>query len=271
MNTKLQTELLEYFKLAKLPFIERNKVSYGYDEFKDNFNILSTVFYSRQIACITGAPGTGKSSLSYYAVNELDPSEYRIVGIELSSPNKKAFYKTLALKLGLKPAFNSDDTKYQIIRFFNEENAQGKFNCVIIDEAQSLSMPMFDEIRSFYDEGANFSIILSGLPLLLNHLNLSINLPLKQRITFFLYCNGLTLSECKSYITHELDMAQCKHPIIDEKAFPLLHSLTSGAPRKINQFCYGSLLEAYKLKNSIITEEVLKIVDEKFAYGKSKL
>lgn len=271
MNTKMQTEILNFYNISMLPFLERCKISYGYDEFESNMYMLSSVFYSRQIAAITGASGTGKSSLIFYSENELDPSEFRVVGTELSNPNKKSLYTTIALKLGLKPAFNADDIKNQIIAFFNSENAQGKFNCVIIDEAHTLSIPMFDEIRSFYDEGGNFSLILSGLPSLLNQLNLSVNVPLKQRISLFLDCSGLSLIQTKEYINHQLDLAKSKTPIFDEKCFPLIHSMTSGAPRKINQFCYSALLQGYKLKSSVITEDILKLVEEKLSYGKQKL
>jgi type II secretory pathway predicted ATPase ExeA len=271
MNTKIQTEILNFYNISKLPFIERSKLNYRYEELESNMSMLSSVFYSRQIAAITGAPGTGKSSLIFYSENELDPSEFRVVSTELSNPNKKSLYKTIALKLGLKPSFNADDIKNQIVAFFNEENAQGKFNCVIIDEAHTLSIPMFDEIRSFYDEGGNFSLILSGLPSLLNQLNLSVNLPLKQRISLFLDCSGLSLVQAKEYINHQLDLAKCKNPIFDEKCFPLIHSMTSGAPRKINQFCYFAMLQSYKLNSSVITEDVLKLVDEKLSYGKQKL
>ena len=271
MNTKVQSEILEFFKCSRIPFIERTKLSFSHSEFDSNMDMISPVFYSRQIASVTGPAGAGKSSLVFYSINELDPSEFRVVSTELSNPNKKALYKTIALKLGIKPSFYPEDIKNQIITFFNQENSQGKFNCVIIDEAHTLSIPMFDEIRSFYDEGGNFSLILAGLPILLNHLNLSVNLPLKQRISVFIDCGGLTLSQTKEYINYQLDIVKCKNPIIDEKCFPTIHSLASGSPRKINQFCYAAMFEAYKDKSSIITDEILKKVEVKLAYGQQRL
>jgi type II secretory pathway predicted ATPase ExeA len=271
MNTKIQTAILENFKLSKIPFLERTKDNFQYEEFNNNLTLISTVFYSRQIATVTGPSGSGKSSLLFYATNELEPSEFRVIGCELSAPNKKSLYKTLAMKMGIRPAFNADDIKNQIFNFFNEENCMGKFNCVIIDEAHTLSIPMFDEIRSFYDEGGNFSLVLIGLPSLNNLLNLSVNVPLKQRVFLFTECSGLSLAETKEYINHQLDISKCRSPIIDEKCFPLIHSMTSGVPRKINQFCYTAMLEAFKLKTSIITDDIFKMVENKLSYGNQKL
>ncbi|KXS48011.1 MAG: proteinral secretion pathway protein A [Halanaerobium sp.] len=265
--TNINTAIAENFRLKKIPFLERNKVAFKSGVFEENIMFLSTVFNSRQIAVVTGPSGSGKSSLIFYAVNELDPAEYRVVHLELSKPGKKTLYKTLAVKMGLKPAFLADDIRLQIIDFFHEENAQGKFNCVVIDEAHSLSIELIDELRSFYDEGANFSLVLAGLPQLLNRsLNLSMTIPMKQRISLFLECSGLSLSETKDYISYQLDDAASQNDIIDEKCFPLLHSMTSGIPRKINQACYGALLECFKTKKSIITEDVFKKVNDKLSY-----
>ncbi|MFW5988027.1 MAG: ExeA family protein [bacterium] len=263
----LHTAICEHFKFSKMPFLNRSKMPFDYESFQENFLLLSTVFYSRQVAVISGPPGSGKSSLIYYALNDLDPAEFRVVSLELSNPSKGAFYKTLATKMGLEPAFRADDIKLQIINFFNEENAQGKFNCVIVDEAHSLAIAMIDELRSFYDEGKNFSLILSGLPALINRkLNLSLTIPMKQRVSLFLECSGFSLNELQNYLKHQLQQVKAKNPIIDEKCYPILHSETSGIARKVNQICYGALLEGFKQKKSIITEDILKKILDKISY-----
>ncbi|OPJ54549.1 ExeA family protein [Clostridium oryzae] len=262
----INSSLCQHFKLNCVPFLERSKTSFEYKQFNDNLELLSSAFMTRQIVCITGASGTGKSSLIFYAVNQLEPSQFRIAGIELSNPNKKALYKTLAIKVGLKPAYNADDIKLQLINFFDEENAQGKFNTVIIDEAHTLSISLFDELRSFYDEGLNFSLVFSGLPPLKNQLNLAVNQPLKQRIFVFLDCCALSLSETKEYILSQLNVVGAKVPVFDEQCFPFLHSVTSGVPRRINQLCYGGLLAALKRRETIVSEYILRNVHENLNY-----
>ena len=268
MAPNILNAICEHFKLSKIPFLERTKVPFESDNFKQNLPFLSTVFYSRQVAVASGPPGSGKSSLLFYALNQLDPAEFRVVSCELSNPSKGAFYKTIATKMGLKPAFHADDVKLQIIDFFNEENAQGKFNCVITDEAHGFSVDMIDELRSFYDEANNFSLIMAGLPALINRkLNLSITVPMKQRVTLFVECCGFSLNELQQYIKHQFEQAKAQSPIMDEKCFPLLHSETSGIARKINQASYAALLEAYQKKQTIITEDIFKNVFNKISYN----
>src|SRR6056297_436236 len=268
MMPKLHTAICEHFKLGKIPFLKRTKLPFIYDSFEENLLLLSSVFYARQATVVFGPSGSGKTSLIFYALNQLDPAEFRVVSCELSNPKKGAIYKTLAVKMGLNPAFRADDIKLQLIDFFHEENAQGKFNCVIIDEAHSLSIPMLDELRSFYDEGNNFSLILSGLPNFINRkLNLTLTLPLKQRVSLFLELSGLSLKETKDYINHQLQRAKAKNSIIDDKSFPKIHSLTAGIPRKINQLCYGALVKSYQNEKTIIDENIIQNVSDELAYN----
>lgn len=256
--------ICEYYSLGNIPFLQRTKTPYENYNLIRNMPLLSPVFFSRQIVTITGCYGAGKTALLFYAVNELDPSSFRICHIELSNPNKKVLYKTLAVKMGLAPSYIADDIKLQIINFFSEENEQGKFNCVIIDEGHTLSIPMIDELRSFYDEGANFSMILAGLPPLLSRtMNLSVNQPMKQRISLSIELEPMTPADTMEYIEHQLDIAKARNPIFDDKCYPTIHSITSGIPRRINQLCYRALIEGYINKKPLITEDFIKLLVDK--------
>jgi type II secretory pathway predicted ATPase ExeA len=90
---------------------------------------------------------------------------------------------------------------------------------------------------------------------------------MKQRVSLFLECSGFSLNELKDYVDHQLQQAKAKNSIIDEKCFPILHSETSGIARKVNQACYGALLECYKQKKSIINEDILQKVFDKVSYN----
>ena len=254
MNNHLKS-VCEYYSLKNIPFLQRSKTPFESVSLEKHMPMLSTVFYSRQFVTLTGGPGTGKTSLILYALNRLEPSEFRVCHVELSNPNKKALYKTLAVKMGLTPPYNPDDIKLQLINFFSEENEQGKFNCVMIDEAHTLSIPMIDELRSFYDEGANFSLVLSGLPPLLSRtLSLSVNEPMKQRINFSIELDAMTPLETMNYIKHQLALSKAQKPIFDDKCYPAIQNTTSGIPRRINQLCYRLLIHGYTAKKILVTE-----------------
>ena len=253
--------ICEYYSLKSIPFLQRSKTPYESTSLEKHLPMLSTAFYSRQFVTLTGGSGTGKTSLLLYALNQLEPSEFRVCHVELSNPNKKALYKTLAVKMGLTPPYNADDIKLQLIHFFSEENEQGKFNCVIIDEAHTLSIPMIDELRSFYDEGTNFSLVLAGLPPLLSRtLSLSVNEPMKQRINFSSELDAFTPVETMNYIKHQMNVSKGQNPIFDDKCYPVIHSITCGIPRRINQLCYRLLIHGFTSKKVLITEAEIAYV-----------
>ena len=263
MNNLLKS-VCEHFNLRDMPFLKRSMGAFESKNFSENKLLLSPVFFSRQIAVVSGIAGLGKSSLLFYIVNKLEPSSFRVCHIELSNPNKKALYKTLAVKMGLEPAFIGDDIKLQLINFFNEENGMGKFNCIVIEEAHTLSIPMIDELRSFYDEGSNFSMILSGLPYFLSRtMKLSLNQPMKQRINMVIELEAMSPSQTMEYINHQLDSVNAKVPIFDNKCYPLIHSISFGIPRRINQLCYRTLINGYINKKYIITAEDIQELADK--------
>lgn len=267
MPINILKSVCEHFSFGTMPFLQMTKTPFEYDDFQKHVAIVSSAFQSRQVVVITGIPGIGKTSLLSYSINELDPTSFRVCHIELSSPNKKAIYKTLAVKMGLRPAFNGDDIKIQLQNFFTEENEQGKFNCLVIDESHTLSIPLIDELRSFYEECHNFSLILSGLPLLLSRtMSLSVNMPMKQRINLVIELHPLSLSKTKEYINHQLELSKAKISIFDEKCFPLIYNITSGTPRRINQLCYQVLVNSYLDGKSIITSSIIEDYVNKMPY-----
>ena len=67
---------------------------------------------------------------------------------------------------------------------------------------------MIDELRSFYDEGANFSLILVGLPPLLSKtMKLSINQPMKQRINMVVELEPMSPTNLR---IHKTSAGLCK-------------------------------------------------------------
>jgi Cdc6-like AAA superfamily ATPase len=130
-----QLKLCEHFNISFLPFLKATRNPFVYEKFSKNLSLLSSIFFSRQIALITGTSGTGKTSLSNYCINELDPLSHRVISCEISNPKKRSLYKLIAIKSGITPLFYPDDVKFQLIEFFNSENRQGKYNCLVVDEA----------------------------------------------------------------------------------------------------------------------------------------
>ncbi len=259
--------ICEHFGFNAIPFLKAPQKPFLSPIFAKQIELISTAFSTRQIAVVTGASGSGKSCLLRYAVDRLEPSSHRVISCELANPAKKGLYQLLATKCGIKPSFYADDTKLQLMEFFDNENRQGRFNCLILDEIHSVSIPMLTEIRNFYDEAGNFSMVLSGLPDIFTHkLNLTVNLPMKRRISLRVDTEGISLAETKTYVQHHLDAVKAKNQVFDELCFPDIHSLSNGFMGRIDQLCAAALFEAFLNQFSIIDRSIIQACADKLHY-----
>lgn len=261
--------ICKHFDFSEIPFIKCPKLPFENECFVQNKNIFSTAFLIRQLVTVTGPSGSGKSSFVNYAINDFEPSSHRIIVSGFFNPKNKEFYSTLSSKSGLTKKFYADDAKNSLIEFLENENRQGRFNVIILDDVHTFSMPMLSEVLSFYEESNNFSLVLVGLTDLFNHkLNLSVNIPIKRRISIMISTEALTLRQTKDYIQHHLNAAKNKNQVFDEKCFPLIHSVTNGLPGQINQLCITSIFEAFKNKVTIIDEEIIRTASSKLIGAK---
>ena len=259
--------ICEHFGFSAIPFLKAPKKPFSNARFAENTELVSTAFHTRQMVVVTGASGSGKSSFMRYAADRTDPSSHRIVSCEIANPSKKGLYRSLAAQCGVHPNFFADDVKMQLMEFFEDENRQGRLNCIILDEVHSLSIPMLAEIRSFYEEAGNFSLILVGLPnFFTEKLDLTVNLPLKRRISIVIHLESITLSETRDYVQHHLDAVKAKNQIFDEKCFPALHSMANGLPGRIDQLCAAAIFQTFRNKTAIVDEDTLRTCAQSMHY-----
>jgi general secretion pathway protein A len=119
---------------------------------------------------------------------------------------------------------------------------------VVIDEAQSLSPTLLDEVRmltAFEREGKRLvQIVLCGQPMLLNTLKTEPMYALNERITRRVVLTPLSESEVESYIYHRLAIAGGADKIgFESEALRLIAELSRGLPRRVNVLADRTLQE----------------------------
>ncbi|HEX5371813.1 MAG TPA: AAA family ATPase [Aquabacterium sp.] len=129
-------------------------------------------------------------------------------------------------------------------------HAQGQ-NCVlIIDEAQSLSAEVLEQLRLLTNletsERKLLQIILIGQPELRTLLARPELEQLAQRVIARYHLQALTEAETGQYIVHRLAVSGLQSgTLFDPKAIRRIHRITRGIPRRINLLCDRALLGAY--------------------------
>lgn len=257
----------KFFSLSQIPFTGEHRAFFETEALTLGKMKLQSTLYSHQLALVTGPVGSGKSTLIKAFINDLDPMEFRVVKVSLKDPSLRSLYKNIAANAGIKASIYGDDTKLLLLGFFEEMVSQGRHTLLILDECHTFSLEILDELKTFFDIGSGFSILLIGQPPIHKKLAHSMALPLKQRISVFVSTQELSLEKTRDYVDFHLKEAGAAAPVFDEMCFPLLHQLTGGVFRMINQTCFQALLQAYIKKQSIVTSHVLKEAFDALGYN----
>lgn len=258
--------LNKHFGLKKIPFISNSSIFFKSEILDTSLIKLQTTLHTPQIALITGKIGSGKTSIIKAFVNTLDPIDTKVIMTPIANPSPRSIFKNISSHARLPKLMYGDDIKLQLINYFDEIRTEGKSVIVILDECHTFSIPVLDQLKTFFDTKSNFSLILVGLPPITKRLRQHVLLPFKQRISIFINTTTLSLEETKNYIEFRLKEAGSTAPVFDEAVFPLIHQYSEGVYRMIDQLCFQALTIAYMNKNSIISTDIVESAYNKLDY-----
>ena len=215
--------------------------------------VLSNLRYAlattKGFTLILGDAGTGKTTLVRLALAELGDSTSQYVLINNPSLGRDEFYQYLAREFGLsaeaatsKAVFLSELQADVEARF-----ASGGITGLIVDEAQSMSHQLLEEIRLLgnIETSTNklLNIVMSGQPELSLRLNDPSLRQLKQRIALRCELAHLTAEETFSYVSGRLRIAGgSPGDIFTRDAVLAVHEASAGVPRTINVLCDNALI-----------------------------
>lgn len=142
-----------------------------------------------------------------------------------------------------------------------QRHADGRKTVVIIDEAQSLSLDVLEQLRLLTNLETNerklMRIILLGQPELETMLAKPELKQVQQRITARYHLLPLLRSEIATYVSHRLAVAGQQKTIFPPRVLSRLYDKTEGIPRLINVICDRAMLGAYVKSQSKVTGSIL--------------
>ena len=186
----------------------------------------------------------------------------------LSTLTVQEFYRSLAMNLGLEPAFRKTDNfrmiQGEITRMTVEKK---KTPVIIIDEANYIKNAVLNDLKMLFnfemDSKDRAIILLAGLPQLNTTLSLACNEPLRQRIIMNYTVEGLSKEEGRAYIDGKLRSAGCASAVFEDAAVEAILNAADGTPRMINKYCSTCLMIAAAKDHPFITAETaMKSVNE---------
>lgn len=258
-----------YFGLKRLPFGREIKTA----DLVASFDVreaaarLSHIKQYRGIMCLTGEPGSGKTSIVRKWVEDLNPQSFTHSYTPHVTVSRTELYRQANALLNLPPRGRKSDLFRQIQSAIWQHYQQGKVTCLILDECQMMDHATLTELvllTNFeMDSRLPFILLLIGQPEFKDILKRSIHEPLRQRISLHYHMSGLSVDEIKAYVDGHLRLVGRQDPLFCDTSLPVLHQLSSGLPRKINNLCLSAMHLAMIERGKIITSDIiLKVAAE---------
>lgn len=250
-----------YFGFKKNPFpkeIKTEQMLETYDT-KEASSRLSHIRQHRGIMCLTGEPGSGKTSVLRKFVDSLNPQIHLHCYSPLATISQTDLYRQINILLRLPPKMRKTDLFQQIQKSVMDLSHQGKTPVFILDEMHLMDHLTLQElilITNFeMDSKSPFIFVMIGQPELREKLKRQMHEPLRQRITLNYHMAGLTLEECRNYALHQLRIAGRSDPLLEDNSFEPIHQLSQGLPRKINNLCLAAMTVAMSKKSNTVTAD----------------
>ncbi|MCY0966436.1 ExeA family protein [Parathalassolituus penaei] len=257
---------LDFFGLSRFPFTiapdpEFLFPSPGHQEALAHLHYAFTGHGG--LICLTGEVGTGKTTLcrAFLAMAPDDVCTAYIFNPQLSALE---LLQNLCDELGVEYA--RDASQKDIYATLNKAlldiYAAGKRVICVIDEAQSMPIPLLEQIRLLTnletDKEKLLTLVLVGQPELRDLLNRYELRQLSQRITARYHLRHLSEVETRNYLRHRLATAGCEQPVFPDSAAKVIWKGCAGVPRIINSVADRALLGAYASNSKEVTPVIAR-------------
>jgi type II secretory pathway predicted ATPase ExeA len=213
----------------------------------------------RALGVITGEVGAGKTVAVRAALAGLDSSRHTIIYLGNPAVGGRGLYSGIVSALGGVPRFHKAALIPQTVELLAaEEHERGRTVILVLDEAHLLDADQLEELRLLtnadMDSRSPFAALLVGQPTLRRRIKLGTFAALDQRIALRYTMTGMTPEETGSYISHHLKLAGRSDTLFSDDALALIHQVSRGLPRAVNNLAVQALVAAYATNKTIVDE-----------------
>ena len=269
----------KFFGLRELPFELTSNPRYLFFSAQHR-EALANLEYglssAKAITVVVGEAGTGKTTLLRAALESERCRRVKAIVLDNPTLTREEFVEILAARFQLGPAAAA--SKAALLEALETElrarRAREEITALIVDEAQSLSDELLEEVRLL----ANIEtptekllpLVLAGQPELASRLNETGLRQLKQRVALRCEVAPLDLGDTAAYIVSRIRTAGGNTTkLFTREAVTLIHEFSRGIPRVINVMCDNALISGFALRRQPVDRDIVAEVCRDFDLTKA--
>ena len=251
------------------------RFSFGHQTYNDAKSYLKyAISEGEGIVAITGAPGTGKTTLIASLISELDLAQVQVGVVTNVQMDSNHLIDMVADAFSLRIDRSEKDRSENVNvmnafkQFLIHQNETGRRVILIVDEAQGLTAELLEELRLFSNLQHNtqllMQIFLVGQEPLMDIIRSPGMEQLHQRLIAAAQLKPLDLEQTIDYIVHRLSCVGWKNdPVLTDEVCSLIHKFSDGVPRLINLISHRLFLHVgLKGKHELSGSDVLFVIVE---------
>ncbi len=222
------------------------------------------------LAVVFGDTGTGKSSLARLLHQKfLDrPNLVSALMTNPDYPGRYSLLRTIALELGVPRVARSYADMLMLFRgFLIDQHSKGKTVVLMIDEAQTLRLPLIELLRELVNIETNVDKLLQLVLFAQEELRLKLAHPrarnFRSRIVLASTLDRLSAQDLTQMVDFRWRVASGgqDHPF-ETEAISELYEHSAGTPREATVLADASLLLTFLQKEKTVTAEVVRSAAE---------
>lgn len=242
---------------------------------KQHGEALSNLQYGmtarKGLTLLVGEAGTGKTTVIRTALQQWDAAGHLIAYLNNPTLTRDEFFESLAQSFNLAGHYEGSKARFlmALTELVVRRHDEGLLTGLLIDEAQSLSNELLEEVRLLANIETSteklFPVVLAGQPELATRLNEPALKQIKQRVALRCVLEPLEVREAAAYISGRIQVAGgVSRTLFTREAVMAIHEYSAGIPRLINVICDNVLLSAFAAGRRPATRDIVEEVCRDF-------
>lgn len=265
MTTAHKPSMNEFFNWNRHPFTDTYTLAQPFVGGRDARlmdRCLSLLRCGKSFA-VTGASGTGKSTLVGHLTAGLDPNYYRPTLVPYGGLKRSGILRAVADELGVDTAGRAVPILVKLQKHITgmAAEANARYPVFVIDDAQLMEresmMDLCSMMVSPQKKTAAASLILVGDETLAKTLGLHAMIPIRTRLTGIFAMTSLDEAESHEFIAYRLLQAKAPDSLFDTDARDIIASHCRGNRRQIMNVATLLLDEAYHRHEKTVGSQLI--------------